>query len=180
MARIMATKETVEKALRDESKPWTKLFAMAEAKTGVDRLYILGASVALLALYLVFGLGQQLVCNIIGFFYPAYCSMKALETPKKDDDTKWLTYWVVFAVFTIIEFFSDFIVGWFPVYWLFKCVFYVWLMAPIDYNGSLIIYHRFIRPKFIQYQPQVDNIMTNARDAAVKAAADVLSHEKNN
>ncbi|XP_011310578.1 receptor expression-enhancing protein 5-like [Fopius arisanus] len=180
MARVMATKEAVEKALRDDSKPWTKLFAMAEAKTGVDRLYIFVASVAFLGLYLVFGLGQQLICNIIGFIYPAYCSMKALETPKKDDDTKWLTYWVVFAVFTIIEFFSDFIVGWFPVYWLFKCVFYIWLMVPLEYNGSLIIYHRFIRPKFIQYQPKVDNIMTNARDAAVKAAADVLSHEKDN
>lgn len=46
--------------------------------------------------------------------------MKALETPKKEDDTKWLTYWVVFAVFTIVEFFSDYILCWFPVYWLFK------------------------------------------------------------
>lgn len=46
--------------------------------------------------------------------------MKALETKQKDDDTKWLTYWTVFAVFTIVESFSDCIVGWFPVYWLAK------------------------------------------------------------
>lgn len=52
--------------------------------------------------------------------YPAYCSMKAIETKEKDDDTKWLTYWVVFAFFIIVETFSDFIVGWFPVYWLAK------------------------------------------------------------
>lgn len=40
MARIMAVKESLGKALKDESKPWTKLFAMGESKTGIDRLYI--------------------------------------------------------------------------------------------------------------------------------------------
>lgn len=40
MARIVAVKEYLEKALKDETKPWTKMFALAEEKTGVDRLYI--------------------------------------------------------------------------------------------------------------------------------------------
>lgn len=87
-------------------------------------LFRFAASVAFLALYLVLGVGQQLVCNVLGFFYPAYCSMKALESRQKDDDTKWLTYWVVFAVFTIVEYFSDFIVSWFPVYWLLKVCYF--------------------------------------------------------
>ncbi|XP_029171316.1 receptor expression-enhancing protein 5 isoform X2 [Nylanderia fulva] len=177
MARIVAVKEYLEKALKDESKPWAKMFARAEEKTGVDRLYIFVGSLVLLALYLVFGLGQQLVCNIIGFVYPAYQSMKALESPKKEDDTKWLTYWVVFSVFTIVEFFSEYIVCWFPVYWLFKCIFYVWLMAPTEYNGSLILYRRIIRPKFIQYQPGLDRLLSNARDT-VKTAAEALLTNK--
>jgi receptor expression-enhancing protein 5/6 len=178
MARIVAVKEYLEKALKDEKKPWAKMFALAEEKTGIDRLYIFVGSLMMLAIYLVFGLGQQLVCNIVGFVYPAYQSMKALESPKKEDDSKWLTYWVVFAVFTIIEFFSDYIVCWFPVYWLFKCIFYVWLMVPNEYNGSLILYRRIIRPKFIQYQPTLDRVLSNARDTAVKTAAGVLLTEK--
>lgn len=40
MARIVAIKDTLEKALKDETKPWTKLFALAETKTGVDRFYV--------------------------------------------------------------------------------------------------------------------------------------------
>lgn len=40
MARIVAVKEYLEKALKDESKPWAKMFALAEEKTGVDRLYV--------------------------------------------------------------------------------------------------------------------------------------------
>ncbi|XP_020288031.1 receptor expression-enhancing protein 5-like [Pseudomyrmex gracilis] len=175
MARIAAVKEHLEKALRDENKPWVKLLVQAEGKTGIDRLYIFVGSLAVLALYLVFGLGQQLVCNVIGFVYPAYQSLKALETSKKEDDTKWLTYWVVFAVFTIIEFFSEYIVVWFPFYWLFKCVFYIWLMVPTEYNGSLILYRRIIRPKFLQYQPGVDKLLSVARDTAIKTAADALT-----
>lgn len=178
MARIGVIKESLEKALRDESKPWAGIFSTAEKKTGIDRLYIFLASVGFLALYLVVGIGQQLVCNIIGFLYPAYCSMKALESPTKEDDTKWLTYWVVFAVFTIIEFFADYIVYWLPIYWLIKCLFYVWLMVPMDYNGSLFLYRRIIRPKFLQYQPNVDALISNARDSAVKIAAHALSNEK--
>lgn len=178
MARIVAVKESLEKTLKDETKPWTKLFTMAESKAGIDRLYIFLGSVGLLAFYLVFGVGQQLVCNIIGFVYPAYCSMKALESPQKGDDTKWLTYWVVFAVFTITEYFADYIVYWVPVYWLFKCLFYVWLMAPVEYNGSVIIYHRFIRPKFLQYQPELDNMAAKAREAALKATSDALLNPK--
>lgn len=178
MARIVAVKEYLEKALRDESKPWTKAFAQAEEKTGIDRLYIFLGLLTFLALYLVFGLGQQLVCNIIGFVYPAYQSIKALESPKKEDDTKWLTYWVVFAVFTIVEFFSEYIVCWFPVYWLFKCIFYVWLMAPTEYNGSLILYRRIIRPKFLQYQPGLDRFLSTTRDKVVKTAADALLTNK--
>ncbi|XP_024886334.1 receptor expression-enhancing protein 5-like isoform X2 [Temnothorax curvispinosus] len=178
MARITAVKEYLEKTLRDESKSWTKMFVFAEAKTGIDRLYIFVGSLMLLALYLVFGLGQQLVCNIVGFVYPAYQSMKALESPKKEDDTKWLTYWVVFAVFTIIEFFSEYIVCWFPVYWLFKCIFYVWLMAPTEYNGSLILYRRVIRPKFIQYQPGLDRLLSNARDTVKTAAGALLTNKE--
>ena len=54
----------------------------------------------------------QLLANTVGFLYPAYCSIKALESSVKNDDTQWLTYWVVFAFFSVVEYFADFIAGW--------------------------------------------------------------------
>ena len=48
------------------------------------------------------------------------CSIKAIESKEKDDDTKWLTYWVVYSVFHLMEFFADIFLFWIPLYWFFK------------------------------------------------------------
>lgn len=166
--KIMEIKEKVEVALNDGSKPWTPILAKIEAKTGVNRVYLFFVLVLSLTLWLIFGFAGQLVCNCIGFLYPAYVSIHAIETPRKEDDTKWLTYWVVFALFSLVEFFADIIVGWFPMYWLAKCVFMVWLMIPTDFNGSLIIYNRLIKPYYLQHHSIVDETIHKVRREGAK------------
>jgi receptor expression-enhancing protein 5/6 len=118
--------------------------------------------VVILALYLAFGWAAQFFCNIIAVAYPAYISIKAIESEDKRDDTKWLTYWVVFACFTNIEYFSSVITQIIPFYWLLKCIFYIWCFAPIENNGSVFIYYRIIRPYFLKHEKTTDDILDNA------------------
>ncbi|XP_018565635.1 receptor expression-enhancing protein 5-like [Anoplophora glabripennis] len=159
-------KQELDKSLHDPEKPWTSVFSQVEKSTGVDRIYIFLGTIAIIGVWLVFGYAAQLVCNSVGFLYPAYASIHAIESPCKDDDTKWLTYWVVFAIFSIFEYFADVIVGWFPLYWLIKCLFFVWLMIPTEFNGSLVIYRRIVRPYFLKHHTVIDSTIQNVKEKA--------------
>lgn len=179
-AQVQAYVDQVEKLLHEKNK-FTEILTLAEQKTGVKRLYLVAGGVAFFSLWLIFGYGAQLLCNSIGFIYPAYASVKAIESPPKSDDTKWLMYWVVFALFSVIEFFSDILLNWFPLYWLVKCAFLIWCFIPISTNGTNVIYNRVVRPVFLKHQGSVDNFLGKAGDAAsnlVKKATDeVRKHE---
>lgn len=155
-----------------EPGPITDKLALIESKTGLDRFYMVAGVAGAFGLYLIFGCFRELVCNLIGFLYPAYISIKAIESHDKADDTQWLTYWVVFALFNVVEFASDIIVGWFPVYWLVKCVFMLWLHLPMTL-GAQKIYAKFVRPFVIKHQQTIDQKM----GAAFNKASDTLRQE---
>ena len=143
-----------------EKNAFTDVLAKLEEITKVRRLHLILGLVGLTALYLILGYFAELLCNIFAFAYPAYQSIKALETARKEDDTKWLTYWVVCAAFHIVDFFSDKLLSWCPIYWLVKCIFLIWCYLPIENNGSVVIYQRFIRPFFLENTLQIDKVIS--------------------
>merc|ERR1712183_1143225 len=102
----------------------------------------------------------------IGFLYPAYESVKALHQAGRETEKRWLTYWVVFAFFHVLEFFSDHLVWWVPLYWLGKTIFLVWCMAPINQNGSAVMYSLVIKPLYVKYQGDIETVMDKAVNKA--------------
>ncbi|XP_046917091.1 receptor expression-enhancing protein 5 [Dermatophagoides farinae] len=170
MAEIyQKTMDEVEKFLHQPGSKVDVYMEMIEKSTGIKRMYIAKGVMILFLLYMIFGYFAQLICNFVGFIYPAYVSIKALETRNKDDDTRWLTYWVVFAFFSVIEFFSDFIFSWFPFYWLAKVLFLVWCYLPIEKNGTDYVYNKILRPIFLKNNPGIDNLAKRVMNEA-KAA----------
>lgn len=144
--------------------PLKTVLDRAEKTTKLPRAKIIAGSLVVVALYMVFGYFAAFICNFVGFVLPAYWSMTAIESSNKEDDTKWLTYWVVFAAFTCVDFFSDAIFTYFPFYWVAKVVFLAWCFAPIKENGSHKIYHKILRPYFLKNQGVIDKAMRQGTD----------------
>eukprot|EP00924_Labyrinthula_sp_SR-Ha-C_P004740 snap_masked-scaffold_1-processed-gene-10.13-mRNA-1 protein AED:0.21 eAED:0.25 QI:0/-1/0/1/-1/1/1/0/184 len=98
--------------------------------------------------------------NLLGISYPVYRSLKAIESPQKDDDTKWLTYWTVFGGFFVLEtsvlqpdsVFSGAARG----YFLIKMLFLGWCQFL---NGSQFLYSNILKPSvkiMHQWEAQLD------------------------
>lgn len=116
-----------------------------EQKTKLKREQLaLGLSLVL-GLYLAFGWGNDFLCNLIGFLYPAYASVLAVESKGTRDDTEWLIYWVVYTTATFIEYIAYSFFHTLPFYWLGKCIFLIWLMIPGPNNGSKVLYEKVFR-----------------------------------
>merc|ERR1712080_291798 len=90
--------------------------------------------------------------------------------------TLWLMFWVVFSVFSVMEFFSDTLIGWVPFYWLMKCVFLLWCMSPLE--GSSVIYHRVIRPYFLKHESAIDDAVRKGTQHANKIADAAMEKAK--
>ena len=98
----------------------------------------------------MFGLGGNGIVTAIGVVYPTLCSFLALD-PKaeKGEDKQWLTYWVIFGLFNIADYFTGFILSWIPFYYFLKLMFLVFLMHPYS-KGATKVFEWFIKPNLGQ------------------------------
>jgi len=118
----------------------------------------------------------KVTCNVVGFVYPAYASFKAIESEGKSDDTQWLTYWVVYAFFNLIESLLDFSVsGWIPFYFFIKIFIVLWLQLP-QFMGAMYIYEKFLAPLLRQHEKQIDSAIDAAKSKTVHLPGQAIQY----
>merc|ERR1719443_2875358 len=139
------------------------LLEKAAAATGMPIRQLMQYSLFGGVLLVMLGIGQTYIVNMIGVAYPAFMSFLALESEGLDDDKMWLTYWVCFGCFNIIDQFAGIILQIIPFYYFLKLGFLVYLFHP-QTEGALTVYRSVIRPKIQQYQAEIDKLEKTVQD----------------
>ncbi|GFN20426.1 ER membrane protein DP1/Yop1 [Aspergillus tubingensis] len=138
-----------------------------ERQTSVPKVYVILGLVGIYFFLVFFNIAGEFLVNLAGFLIPGYYSLNALFTAGKADDTQWLTYWVVYAFFTVVESAIS-APYWFPFYYIFKFALVLWMSLP-QTNGAQIVFHSFIQPvlgRFFQGGSTSANLRAQAEAAA--------------
>ncbi|VDD88554.1 unnamed protein product [Enterobius vermicularis] len=109
------------------------------------------------------GFLSRLIILTAGTLYPAYRSYKAVRSRDVREYVKWMMYWIVFALFCVIETFADiFISFWLPFYYEFKIVFVLWLLSPWT-KGASILYRKWVHPTLSRHEKDIDTMLEQAK-----------------
>ncbi|ENN81353.1 hypothetical protein D910_02976 [Dendroctonus ponderosae] len=109
---------------------------------------------------------------VFGTLYPAYASYKGVRTKNTKEYVKWMMYWIVFALFTCIETFTDIFLSWFPFYYEIKIILVIWLLSPAT-KGSSILYRKFVHPMLITKEKEIDEYISKAKEQSYKQFLDI-------
>ncbi|XP_069712637.1 receptor expression-enhancing protein 1 isoform X5 [Phaenicophaeus curvirostris] len=105
---------------------------------------------------------------IFGTLYPAYYSYKAVKSKDIKEYVKWMMYWIIFALFTTAETFTDIFLCWFPFYYELKIAFVAWLLSPYT-KGSSLLYRKFVHPTLSSKEKEIDDCLVQAKDRSYDA-----------
>nr|XP_028558034.1 receptor expression-enhancing protein 1 isoform X2 [Podarcis muralis] len=111
---------------------------------------------------------SRLVVLVFGTLYPAYYSYKAVKSKDIKEYVKWMMYWIIFALFTTAETFTDIFLCWFPFYYELKIAFVAWLLSPYT-KGSSLLYRKFVHPTLSSKEKEIDDCLVQAKDRSYDA-----------
>jgi receptor expression-enhancing protein 5/6 len=99
---------------------------------------------------------------VVMLLYPLYASIKAIESPFKEDDQLWLTYWVLYSFVSLLELVAAPIFAWIPLWSTIKLAAAAWLVLP-QFRGGTIVYEQYVRPYFYSTVQNADVKLTDTQ-----------------
>ena len=132
--------------------------------TGLTEAQIMSYSLTLGIACVVFGIGASYITCLIGVAYPAFRSFLTLDQENEEEEKQWLTYWVVFGAFNIVDHFAGFILHFIPFYYVLKLAFLVFLFHPKT-KGATWVYDSYLRQAVMPLDKLAEQAAANLKGA---------------
>ncbi len=120
----------------------------ASEKVKMKKEYVAVAALLIPFLIMISMGGTNFIIDLVAYLYPAYASVRAIESDDTVDDTMWLTYWLIFSLFKLFEGVADTLLQYIPLYTVAKCTFLVWCFHP-SFKGAQICYDVVVKPNIV-------------------------------
>ncbi|XP_020203530.1 putative HVA22-like protein g [Cajanus cajan] len=110
---------------------------------------------------------NRILILALGYAYPGFECYKTVEKNRVDIEELrfWCKYWIIVALFTVLEKFTDFFVGWLPMYGEMKLVLFVYLWYPKT-KGTGYVYEVVLRPIVSKHENDIDRKLLEWRARA--------------
>ena len=126
--------------------------------TNVPPMFYALAVVTVSVVLVAFNLSiSGIIVQLVSIAWPAYKSHLALQTEGKDDDKQWLTYWMIYGVFAIVDSSFGCFLSCLPFYFLFRLLFIIWLQNPMT-QGALELYSKVVKPFAIKHKVKIAEV----------------------
>ena len=168
-------------AILDPYAAMVPVFKDVSAKFDVNPGAILALIGSFSVLILLAMQGWTILLTTITVLYPSLLSIRAIQSHQDDDDRVWLTYWMVFGAFNVLETYFGFILWFIPRWDWLRLGIFVWLLLP-QFNGSKVIYEKVILPQMTAHRETINKwismtvrVANSAKESGLQAAREAAS-----
>ena len=127
-----------------------------------------------IGLFLVFALCLTVVLGsmfttLLMFLLPAYDTFKAIESKNQEEQSRLLTYWMVFGTFFSMDQAFRWFLSFLPMYHLIRFAILASLYSK-QIKGAELIYANVQKPLFDKYEGCIDNLVGPIEDSLANLA----------
>lgn len=140
-------------------------------QVGVESGVILGGGLLVAGLITFILFGSTIITLVLTVLYPAFKSIQALETESSSDDKEWLTYWIVFGLFSLIDDCCGCILSMIPYWYWIKLGFFVFLLAP-QTRGAQTLYNLVVKPFLEKNRSKIEGLINDVKGGVSDIASE--------
>merc|ERR1719513_208244 len=138
MLRFNEYKELVSSKL-DEFAESSGVIKMLSERTGLpDKVLLRYITTGLIMILLIVSF-QALFSSMFCMVIPMYMSLKALANNDEEASKLSLNYWVLYAIFSILEVLLYPVIYFIPMWGICKCCIMFWIYSPVTQGGLKIM-----------------------------------------